>query len=100
MGTMGSNLSLKGKKQLFVTVLEKLGFKAQTRGVSMGGTDANPMFSSKVSATAPTTNTEADAPSKRGDFCVHYNAAGVYQGVYLCTAYTSATVFTWTKITP
>jgi hypothetical protein len=36
-----------------------------------------PRFYSKMSGTAPQNDTAADYPSQMGDFCIHYNAAGV-----------------------
>lgn len=57
---------------------------------------------SKKSATTPGDRAE-DYPLHLGDFCIHYNAAGVYQGVYVCTAVTITggvvAACTWTQLT-
>lgn len=72
---------------------------ATARTTDVAGGAKFPHVLSKTSATAPQSNTAADAPLGAGDFCIHYNAAGVYQAVYVCSAYVSTSSFTWTKIT-
>lgn len=55
----------------------------------------------KKSATAPG-DRAGDYPLHLGDFCIHYNASGVYTGVYVCTnlTITAAVVAacTWTAL--
>lgn len=69
--------------------------KLQTRLSKIG-------ISKKISDTAPTTT---DYPQKLGDFCIHYNAAGAYQAVYVATSATlnhttgALTNVTWTALT-
>lgn len=42
----------------------------------------------------PATNTAADAPDRAGQICIDLTN----KDVYLCTAFTNSTTFTWTKI--
>lgn len=54
---------------------------------------------SKVNDTAPADDTAADFPNAIGDFCLHYNAAGTFQAVYLAISGDLATTCDWVKIT-
>lgn len=107
MATPGSNLSYSGTAGLWRTFFKFFGFRAsgvivpkQAGGTDDVGTSTTRLgnICSKTSATAPTTNSAGDAPTGLRDICVHFNASGVVQGIYVCTAYTSASVHTWTQI--
>lgn len=112
MATPGANLSYKGGSHAWAKVFRYLGIPhmgvkvhrhaVRRNAVADDGTAAvrSVNVCEKISNTAPSTNTAGDGPTGFGDFCLHYNAAGVYQAVYLCTSFTTAdTTFTWTKIT-
>jgi len=45
-------------------------------------------------AGVPTTDTAADAPNAKGDLCFD----NTNYHVYICTAYTNTTTFTWVRI--
>src|SRR5438046_609050 len=96
MATIGSNLTLKGGLALRGILLKKLGLQQNLRTART--TKGMATICTKVSATAPANNTSADSPGRKGVFCIHYNAASVFQHVYLCTAYTDDTTFTWTSV--
>lgn len=106
MGAFGSNLLQPDSTKLWQTVFKFMGLNAEGIAISAqpnsGELNATslPRFVnilSKVSASAPTTDTANDNPTGIGDVCVHFSTAGVVQGVYVCTAYTNTTTFTWTK---
>lgn len=96
MATIGSNLNLKGGLALRGTLLKKLGLQQNLR--TARSTKGFATIVSKVSDTAPADNTAADSPGRKGVFCLHYNAAGVFQHVYLCIAYTDDTTFDWVQV--
>lgn len=56
----------------------------------------------KVSATAPTTDLSTDYANCVGDICIHYNASGVYQDLYVATDLTLTagvvSACTWTVL--
>jgi len=55
----------------------------------------------KISATAPG-NRADDYPNSIGDYCIHFNASGVFQAIYVCTNITFTTgevsAVTWTVL--
>ncbi len=100
---IGTNLKpIKGptaQKTVFKALLGGLGGNKRSPGSTMpGGYHRLTNIFTKVSGTAPTTNASEDDPTGVGDLCLHYNAAVVFQDLYRCTAYTSTSVFVWTKI--
>jgi hypothetical protein len=106
MGIKGANLKIPDQTKAFQLWAKFLGLKCEGT-VSLGkqsstkDTDTtrprNIHFLVKTSATAPTTNTAADAPTGVGDICIHQLSTHIVQGVYNCTAFTSTSVFTWTQ---
>ena len=85
----GANLSFKISSQLWHRALRLLQWGAN-RGPRAG------VGRMCVKAGAPVTNTAADDPGQVGVLCLDETN----DDVYICTAYTSATVHTWVKITP
>ena len=96
MATIGSNLQLKGGLAQRGILRKKLGLQQNLR--SARSTKGMATIVSKISDTAPADNTAADSPGRKGVFCLHYNAAGVFQNVYLCIAYTNDTTFDWVSV--
>lgn len=96
MATIGSNLILKGGLGMRQVLKQKLGLQKNLQAART--VKGYAVIVQKYSATAPTTNTAADSPGRKGVFCLHYNAAGAYQHLYICTAYTDDNTFTWTQI--
>lgn len=87
----GDNLNYGTQRKLWVMVDEILGRKSMSRG----GSKVERRISYK--AGVPMTNTEADCPLSSkpvGEICVDTTNSDVY----VCTAYTNTTTFTWTKI--
>lgn len=118
MPAPGANLSYHNTSFLMEALLRKIGFKPQSftgrnkTSLYDTGSDAGTTFPrligicAKYSATAPTTNTAADAPTGIGDICLQFKAnnTGVAHidptqiVVFRCTAYTNTTTFTWASI--
>ena len=119
MATPGANIKYGKQSFLWEMLLRKMGFKPRSVKVSLPTgrydctADDGTNFPRQIAlcrkyntTTAPTTNTAADAPSGKGDICLHVKAA--YAGlahmdpsgidVYRCTAYTNSTTFTWAQI--
>lgn len=96
MPTIGSNLILKGGLGMRAVLLKKLGLQRNLR--TARSTKGFATIVQKVSDTAPADNTAADSPGRKGVFCIHYNAAGTYQHIYICLAYTDDTTFDWLQI--
>jgi hypothetical protein len=104
MPAIGSNIRLHPIKQ-FWDILEKLMGRRRnsTRklmacvnvdAATDAGTGTSRAIQVLAKAGAPATNTAADAPTGRGDLCVDVTNSDVY----VCTAYTNTTTFTWTKV--
>lgn len=111
MAAPGANIVYgRGVQSLWRDLFKKMGIVPQGMtvrqsvskrgGVIDPGTDTTrrTAIGYKRSATAPTTDTAADAPTGYGDLCIHYSAAGVLTGVYRCSAYVSSSSFTWAQI--
>lgn len=84
----GSNMNFVVRPQIQHKILKLLGFKP-----SGGLISSSTKLCTK--AGVPASNTEADAPEEKGDFCLDTTN----DDVYICSAYTSSTNFTWTKVT-
>jgi len=109
--TPGSNLKYGSKRAMINRLMRALieNFTPDADAVGSGastppryprpaGYKRSPHICTKTSDTAPQSSTAADAPMSVNDLCLHYNAAGTFLDLYMCTAYTHATSFTWTKI--
>ena len=94
----GVNLKSKGRLRL-----RQLFYEYMIRNTPAGGPPARnrgtgfrrakyPTFYLKSGV--PASNTAADAPDRAGQICLDYTN----KDVYLCTAFTNSTTFTWTKI--
>jgi len=89
---VGVNITYPNQSTLLNFFKKKL---AEDRaGKNPAGYTSIPKFCVKVSATAPTNSDADDAPNAIGDICVHFNAAGVIQDIYVATALTP----TWVKL--
>jgi len=97
---IGSNLSAAHQHLILERIHTKMGIKPPGRGGKGGnhptadGTLASRQIILLTKDGVPATNTANDAPTGLGDLCYDYTNNDVYR----CTAYTSGTVFTWTKI--
>lgn len=111
MAVPGSNLKYANTKELWRRFFKLLGFIAPPMmprmpvgtvgGLVDDGTSLvrKAAICSKTSATAPTTDTAADAPTGAGDICVLiHNTTFATTAIYRCTAYVDTTHFTWRKM--
>jgi hypothetical protein len=107
MGIAGTNLSRPDQTKAFQMIAKFMGLNVEGtcvigRRSNTRNTDTtrprNIAFLVKTAAGAPTTNTAADAPTGLGDFCIHQTSAYAIQAIYVCTAFTSTSSFTWTSI--
>ncbi len=120
MPAPGANLSYHNASQLWEMFFRKIGYKPRSRPASQPTKNRNmaadtgltatfprPIgICAKYSATAPQSNTAADAPTGVGDICIsvasnnvglaHITAADIT--VYRSTAYVSTTSHTWAQI--
>src|SRR3954468_1230205 len=94
------NVSCHNQHLILERILTKMGIKPAGRGGKAGnhptsdGTLASRQICLLLKVGIPATNTIADAPTGLGDLC--YDSTN--NDVYRCTAFTSTSVFTWTKI--
>jgi hypothetical protein len=114
MADMGSNFVVADLQRAWKLVFDILKINVKTFALSRrqfnkyltpgsttgADTDDNRPASLLVkSASAPVTNTSGDEPTGIGDLCVTVNATtGAPIGLYICSAYTSSSVFDWTAI--
>lgn len=95
---VGDNIDYKNRPGLAGVVARKLQSGTVPDGANQTGGWKRPNFCVKVSDTAPEDDTAADFPNKLYDMCVHYNAAGAYQGIYMATDGNLTSTCTWTQI--
>src|SRR5258706_14564600 len=94
------NVSFHNQHLVLERILTKMGIKPAGRGGKAGdkptsdGTQASRQICLMTKNGVPATNVTADSPTGLGDLC--YDATN--NDVYRCTAFTSGTIFTWTKI--
>lgn len=89
----GANIKSKGRlrlKQLFWKNMSRTGTNINRLGRPHKA--KYPTFVAK--AGVPATNTAADAPDRKFQICIDTTN----NDVYICTAYTNSTTFTWLKI--
>lgn len=88
---LGANLDHpKGKRKAWQMIMQVLRRKQfSTRPGTDKGTP--PVL---IKHGAPATNTAADCPGQKYAWCLDNDNGDVY----LCTAYTNSTTFTWTKL--
>ncbi len=104
----GSNLEYAEQAVLDKVYMEKMVGKYETLDASAKPTTGQygrrrHRICKKVSATAPG-DRDGDLPVMIGDICIHYNAAGAYQAIYVATGLTLDGTFdrgalTWTALT-
>ena len=104
MPAVGTNISIHPVRRFWTFLEQLMGRRKGTMKRSMAcvnvdtatdaGTGTSRAIQGLAKAGAPATNTAADAPSGRGDICIDTTNSDVY----VCTAYTNTTTFTWTKV--
>lgn len=87
---IGSNLEKKGKRKAWQEILRLI--KRKQMSMRPGSTSGSPPVLTKYGA--PASNTSADCPGQVLAWCLDYKDSKVY----VCTAYTNSTTFTWTEI--
>ena len=85
---LGSNLNFNNRKRKMAKILMLLGNKRYSSFKNL----RTEWVCSK--AGAPATNTANDNPGRKGVLCLDVTN----NAVYICSAFTSGTVFTWTQI--
>ena len=98
-GSSLTHISAKRGMHVFRNLVSALVIANDTSGVVRR---KFPRFYSKMSGTTPG-DRAGDYPSQMGDFCIHYDAAGVIQNIYIASAVTvtagAIAAVTWTDIT-
>jgi hypothetical protein len=108
MAIPGSNLTFGKNKRLAREFVQNLVDEHDDSGKTLSNCgplgrltragDITDLFCTKTSGTAPQSNTANDNPGFAGAICLHYNASGVFQDIYVCSTHTTTNSFTWTKL--
>jgi hypothetical protein len=101
----GANIIWGNQSRTWAKVLQFLGYKGEITKVLKTSKDLAArkiwVFTKTAAGTAPQSSTAADAPTQVGDLCLYYNSSTSLTnaaGLYICTAYTSSSNFTWTQV--
>lgn len=94
----GANIVSKNRlrlRELFWKYLVQTAAAGGPRGMNKLGRDRMAIYPTFLAkAGVPATNTAADAPDRKGQICIDLTN----KDIYLCTAFTNNTTFTWLKI--
>jgi hypothetical protein len=93
---VGANISYKLGPGIRIELAKKLG-SGRTAGKSPTG-NTLPKLCVKVSATAPQDNTADDFPNALGDICLHFDAAGAIQGIYIAKSGNLSSTCDWVQL--
>ena len=90
---LGDNLSFLDQKNLATRLAYHLNNDANLTswaGLTTKSLQNWPLVCSKTLDPAPADDTDEDMPPSLGFFCLHYNAAGVFQSLYVAVSGTLA----------
>jgi hypothetical protein len=94
----GANIVSKNRlrlKELFWKYLTQTNATGGDKGYNRLGHERQGLYPTWLAKQGvPASNTAADAPDRKGQICIDLTN----KDVYICTAFTNSTTFTWLKI--